>query len=160
MSDHFPRNRLEQLVSGHDPEAHLRDVAVNLRREMARTLGEKRARDLWAEVGKVPRGKPPGEVMYRDESLILALYDAIENDKDFKIYGRGRIVREMAMYFHEKEPGQHGNSEMAIAKRVGRILKRRDAAPSGRAAALAQALLAYPTRKISDEGKVDDESGQ
>jgi hypothetical protein len=123
-----------------DPEAALIEEARSLRRRLRETLGEARAREVWAEVGKPSRGRIPNKRKI-DAAKLLAVFDKIAKLPETDGWKRETIARKLAEFAHENEPGKYGASVEAITKTITRALRARDKSDAELRARLAAARL-------------------
>jgi hypothetical protein len=107
------------------PEASLTEQARGLRRRMREKLGEAKARQIWASVGKTPRGRIPDKPVY-DVSPLIALFDAISKRPETEGWTREEIARSAAGFAHDEHPGRYGSTVAAITKHLTRELNARD----------------------------------
>jgi hypothetical protein len=108
-----------------DPEASLTEQAHGLRRRMREELGEDKARQIWALVGKRPRGRIPGKHVY-DVSRALELFDSISKLSETDGWSREQLVRSVAEFAYEKYPGRYGATRDGIAQHLKRALRERE----------------------------------
>jgi hypothetical protein len=80
-------------------------------------FGQDEARVLFESAARRKRGRPGGSTAYDRDELLLGLYDACVPDKT--------LVRIVAERLHRWRPDKMGNSPMAIARHLRRLLTNR-----------------------------------
>jgi len=109
-----------------DTEESLLAAARDLRERFRKVFKEKRARQAWADVNAVRRGRIPGERTYADPEKLLAIYDALRTNPNNNSYTREEIAREIAEAANKHDKFKFGSTVIGITKTITRSLKERE----------------------------------
>ncbi len=108
---------------------HLAELAADLFYSVVLHCGDADATKMWRAIAAKAKGRPTGSARPTDDRTLLGFYDKLCNPtepEDMRVLPEHRVSF-IAKLLAEQLPGRFGASADAVAKRLRRRLRKRDA---------------------------------